>query len=1032
MNAHNASIGLRIIALLLLEEIESPMIRRFLTSETRHIALTLSAAFTVLIAIFLSFGELGLLQMDNINATYNDVTLRRAEKLRLVQDAVLLSNHNIHITLQLFLGQNETPANTLLTERSENSEKILALIEEIRHRCESEKEAHLLDVVENTRQQYITSSMRAVHLFALKDMNGASLVFANETLPAQLKYQAAWIEFAGFQKDQLDMAAKKVRADYYSTRRISSLFITLAVLVFLVIAVLTTHQASRSWQQEVVARRHVEGELQRSQERIHIAARAASIGSWEWNLVTGRNTWSDISYLLLGLRPEDKASLQVFMNSVHPDDREMVQEKLNAAIQLKGDFQTEFRAVWPDGSVHWLASTGRVFAGDHGSRTRMTGVVMDIDKHKRAEESLKTQAAFLEAQANSTIDGILVVDGDGRRRLLNRRMVELFKIPPEIVSDKDDRSLLEWVASLVKDSESFLARVKHLYLNPSETGRDEIELKDGTILDRYSAPVVDENGTCYGRIWTFRDVTQRKGDEDALRQLSMAVEQSPVSVVITNPQGIISYVNRKFTNLTGYSADEVLGRNPRMLNSGRVSSDVYRTLWSNIKQGHEWQGEFCNKKKNGEIYWEAATITPITNLRGEITHFLAVKEDITERKQAGKKLRQMQFSLEKASDSVFWIDAQARIVYANEAACRSLGHPHEELLTLSIPDIDPGFPKDVWTAFWKRLKTQGSMTFDTQHQSKQGRCFPVEVTANYLEFDGQEYCLAFARDITERRVLESQLRQAQKLEGIGQLAAGIAHEINTPTQFVTDNLTFLRDSWISIHQLIDLYRSSLAKTTGIPPSVAMAIRESERSCDLDFVIAEAPRAIDQGLDGARRVARIVRAIKEFAHPDSADKTATDINRAVESTVTVGRNEWKYVADLTTDFDETLPPVVCYPGDINQVVLNLVVNAAHSIKDKVKDGDKGQIKVCTRKRGDYAEISVTDTGTGIPEEIRSRVFDPFFTTKEVGKGTGQGLALAYTVIAKKHSGKIWFETELGRGTTFFIDLPLMPAGSIKEH
>lgn len=178
------------------------------------------------------------------------------------------------------------------------------------------------------------------------------------------------------------------------------------------------------------------------------------------------------------------------------------------------------------------------------------------------------------------------------------------------------------------------------------------------------------------------------------------------------------------------------------------------------------------------------------------------------------------------------------------------------------------------------------------------------------------------------------------------------------------------------------------------------------------------------------MAKIVRAMKEFSHPDSAEKTATDLNRAIESTITVALNEWKYVSDVATEFDDQLPAVVCYPGDINQVVLNLIVNAAHAIKEKVKDGDKGRITVRTRMLGDDAEISVSDTGGGIPEAIRGRVFDPFFTTKEVGKGTGQGLALAYTVVVKKHGGKIWFETEVGKGTTFFISLPVSMAVSAK--
>jgi signal transduction histidine kinase len=310
--------------------------------------------------------------------------------------------------------------------------------------------------------------------------------------------------------------------------------------------------------------------------------------------------------------------------------------------------------------------------------------------------------------------------------------------------------------------------------------------------------------------------------------------------------------------------------------------------------------------------------------------------------------------------------------------------------------------------------------------------FPVETSSNYLTFDGQEYCFGFSRDITERRKLESQLRHAQKLEGIGQLAAGIAHEINTPTQFVTDNLTFLRDSWKSTYELLERYRSAVGAAAVVPEGVAAALQQAEQSCDLGFIAAEVPRAIDQSLDGAQRVARIVRAMKEFSHPDSAEKTATDLNKAIESTVTVARNEWKYVSELVTEFDAALPPVVCYPGDINQVILNLIVNAAHAIKDKIKDGEKGRITVRTRMLRGCAELSVTDTGSGIPEAIRGRIFDPFFTTKEVGKGTGQGLALAYAVVVKKHGGKIWFETKAGQGTTFFITLPTEKDDSSKEN
>jgi signal transduction histidine kinase len=210
---------------------------------------------------------------------------------------------------------------------------------------------------------------------------------------------------------------------------------------------------------------------------------------------------------------------------------------------------------------------------------------------------------------------------------------------------------------------------------------------------------------------------------------------------------------------------------------------------------------------------------------------------------------------------------------------------------------------------------------------------------------------------------------------------------------------------------------------GIIPQLVESLSQEERRCDLNFIREEVPHAIAQSLDGARRVAGIVRAMKEFSHPDLADKTEADLNQGIATTIAIARSEWKYVAEVVTDFDETLPPVVCYPGDVNQAVLNLIVNAAHAIKEKLQGNGRGQIAVRTRRCGQFAEIAVSDTGTGIPENIRTRIFDPFFTTKDVGVGTGQGLTLAHSVVVRKHHGKIWFESETGSGTTFFIHLPV---------
>jgi signal transduction histidine kinase len=267
------------------------------------------------------------------------------------------------------------------------------------------------------------------------------------------------------------------------------------------------------------------------------------------------------------------------------------------------------------------------------------------------------------------------------------------------------------------------------------------------------------------------------------------------------------------------------------------------------------------------------------------------------------------------------------------------------------------------------------------------------------------------------------------LESVGQLAAGIAHEINTPTQYVGDNTRFVKDSFTAILKVLKSHEELLAaaRQNTITPELLARQEAVLAASDLDYLYTQIPSALAETLEGVERVSKIVRAMKEFSHPGGKEKTAADLNRAIESTITVAHNEWKYVADLKVELDPGLPLVPCFLGEFNQCILNLVVNAAHAIGDVVKaqPGAKGLITVKTRRDGDLVEVCVTDTGTGIPEAIRLKIFDPFFTTKEVGKGTGQGLAMIYGSIVKRHGGAVTFESKVGQGTTFIIRLPLKP-------
>lgn len=283
-----------------------------------------------------------------------------------------------------------------------------------------------------------------------------------------------------------------------------------------------------------------------------------------------------------------------------------------------------------------------------------------------------------------------------------------------------------------------------------------------------------------------------------------------------------------------------------------------------------------------------------------------------------------------------------------------------------------------------------------------------------------------SRANTERASMEIQLRHAQKMESIGQLAAGIAHEINTPTQFISDNLRFLQDSFADLLPVFkELAELRNATDPAIRSSAIERLIDSARAADAGYLATEIPAAITQSLEGTSRVSKIVGAMKNFSHPGKEEKTKVDLNTAIESTLTVCRNEWKYVAEVKLDLDESLPPVSCLPGEFNQVILNLVVNAAHAIGDVVKGkgGEKGLITVSSKRDKNVVEVRVQDTGTGIPKQIQTKIFDPFFTTKGVGKGTGQGLAIAHSVIVDKHQGQIHFESETGKGTTFIIRIPI---------
>ncbi len=540
----------------------------------------------------------------------------------------------------------------------------------------------------------------------------------------------------------------------------------------------------------------------------------------------------------------------------------------------------------------------------------------------------------------------------------------------------------------------------------------------------------------------------RKGMEHRLRLseslLVATLDSFAAAIAVLDEEGRILLVNEAWRHFQDASNPLVQGQGPGddYTLACKASPPVSESMGA-VGQGileviqHSQERFLGDYQIPGEEdgVWYATTVSRFF-CEGE-TRILLAHREITERKQAEVRLRQseLMFRLitENARDLITLAELDGRRIYYSPSYHLVLGYSREEMAAQAPMDMVHPEDRERLRAGIRALELgQTDACFvEFRLRRKDGSWGFFEATQVGVPRDegGPLRVLAFSHEVTERHLaelerqtMEVQLRQAQKLESIGHLAAGIAHEINTPTQYIGDNLRFIGGELGTLFQLLGQVKD-LAEHP--PADLQEAICQLLADTDLAYLREELPKATEQSLQGVSRVAAIVGAMKEFSHPGTEAKTPTDLNRAIESTVLVSRNEWKYVADLELDLDPNLPPVPCLPGEINQVVLNLVVNAAHAIGEVPReDGAKGRITVRTRREDGWAVIQVEDSGGGIPETIRSRVFDPFFTTKGVGKGTGQGLAIARSVVVDKHGGEISFETAEGQGTLFSFRLPLV--------
>jgi signal transduction histidine kinase len=365
-------------------------------------------------------------------------------------------------------------------------------------------------------------------------------------------------------------------------------------------------------------------------------------------------------------------------------------------------------------------------------------------------------------------------------------------------------------------------------------------------------------------------------------------------------------------------------------------------------------------------------------------------------------------------------------VYSNRAALDCLGFGvDDDPAGCQVADLFEPASYETLACNFRKASPDDDQFFlgDLKLRRCSGTLIDGEVYHVGIAFQGGEATMINFRDVTVTKRLESEFRAAQKLEAVGRLAAGIAHEINTPIQYIGDSAQYIATTMNDLLSLVSKSRALIervAEETG-NSSLLAELRAEEEVADVDYARSEGPRSVARIVDGVKRVARIVHAMKAFSHPGSDSPTPMDVVKMLEDTIVIAGHELKDRATVTTEFDE-LPLLSCYPGDLNQAFLNLIVNAAHAVADRPSPAEPGMIRLSAKQDGEYIELHISDNGCGMTADVQARLFEPFFTTKEIGRGTGQGLSIVRAAV-DKHDGSVRFESNIGTGTTFILRLPI---------
>jgi two-component system cell cycle sensor histidine kinase/response regulator CckA len=676
-----------------------------------------------------------------------------------------------------------------------------------------------------------------------------------------------------------------------------------------------------------------------------------------------------------------------------------------------GRFEEEGWRVRKDGSLFWASVVITALREGTGKLRGYAKVTRDLTERMRAEKDSQWKTALLEAQVNSSIDGIMVIDENYKKILQNRRVNELWKIPPEIAEDSDAKKQLDWVTHATKEPERFLENVLYLKAHPQIVDRGELELKDGTVLDRYSAPVIGKDEKYYGRITTFRDITERKQAEIALQRSEArknAIVQAALDGIVTfDGEGKILEFNPAAEKIFGSARSDVLGETfadlfipPLQREQHRRDLRHYGETGRSPVLGRRTE-ETAIRSDGGEFTIEWA----VTRMGvGAPLIFTAFIRDLTDKKRAEEQLKQLNIEheliLNSVGEGVHWIGSDGRIKFENPAGAHLLGYEPEELLGKPAhqtmhhtqPDGLP-YPIDECPVYATIRTGTPHRVKDEVFWRKDGTSFPVEYTSTPVRDENGRLAgsVVVFIDVTERKRIETRLLQSQKMETVGKLAGGVAHEFNSIlTAIIGQSELLLQD---------------------LPPASPLVKNATE---------------IRQAAD---RAASLTRQLLAYGRKQILQPEVLDLN-LVLSEMKSTLNHLLRGAVIRIVPAIGLKAVKIDPGQMEQVIVNIAMNAATAMPNG------GELVLETSNTildenfvrpfpglvaGDYVLLTISDTGTGMKDETKAHAFEPFFSIKGVGQGTGLGLATCYGIL-KQSGGHINVYSELGRGSTFKIYLP----------